>query len=270
MDAIFELKAGETLSKYYKYDGEITLTGTVAGDASWSTQYNNGTLNFKVLNSSNAEKTMQAYKLVPGTGMTADDIKGLATGDTVTIKGSVIKNYNGTFEFDGCTLVSFTKGQITLPTLPTETNDVVDAIFELKAGETLNMYYDYEDFTLSGTIVGEPSWSDQYSNGELTIKIDGTDKELLAYRFKAGTVDLDVVKALAAGDKVTFKVESVKNYNGTHEMEYPVLAAVVKGENTNKDPDKVGDNTAIVAMTSVMAIAVVALAVLVIGKKRMF
>lgn len=268
VDAIFALQSGETLSKYYKYEGDITLTGIVAGNATWSDSYNNGTVNFKVKDSSNADKTMQAYKLVPGTGLTADDVKNLTTGDTVTIKGSVIKNFNGTFEFDGSTLVSVTKGQVQLPALPTEKDDIVDAIFDLAAGETLDMYYDYEDFTLSGTIVGETSWSDQHSNGELTIKIDGTEKELLAYRFTAGEIDVDTVKALAAGDKVTFKVESVKNYNGTHEMEYPVLTAVEKA--TPKDPDKVGDDTAVVAMTTMMVVAVAALAVLVINKKRMF
>lgn len=40
--------------------------------------------------------------------------------------------------------------------------------------------------------------------------------------------------------------------------------------NNDQNPDDAGDNTAIVAMTSVMAVSVVALAVLVIGKKRMF
>ena len=42
------------------------------------------------------------------------------------------------------------------------------------------------------------------------------------------------------------------------------------GDNTDNTPDATGDNTAIVAMTSVMVVAVAALAVLVIGKKRMF
>ena len=42
------------------------------------------------------------------------------------------------------------------------------------------------------------------------------------------------------------------------------------GDNTNQNPDNTGDNTAIVAMTTVMVMSVAALAVLVIGKKRMF
>ena len=42
------------------------------------------------------------------------------------------------------------------------------------------------------------------------------------------------------------------------------------GDTSVKDPDKVGDDTAVVAMTTMMVVAVAALAVLVINKKRMF
>ena len=42
------------------------------------------------------------------------------------------------------------------------------------------------------------------------------------------------------------------------------------GDTSVKDPDKVGEDTAVVAMTTMMVVAVAALAVLVINKKRMF
>ena len=280
VDAIFKLAKDETLSKYYKYDGKVTLTGVVSGDAVWSDKYNNGEVNFKVKDSTGAEKTMKAYKLVAGTNTTVDDIKGLKTGDIITISGAVIKNYGGsTFEYDGCELVSVEKGQVTLPNLPTAATDITSAIYALKNGEDLSAYYKFQSFTLSGTIVGDVTWNEQYGDGQLTFKVDGTDKELMAYQFKAGSIDVDVVKALAAGDKVTFSATAAKNYNGTYEIVKPVLTAVEKATNnddTNNDntevqpPKPTGDNTAIVAMTSVMAVAVVALAVLVIGKKRMF
>ncbi len=282
VDAIFGLQSGEKLSDFYKYEGEITLTGTVSGTTTWYDNSSTGNVNFKVLNSASQEKTMQAYKLGKGTNTTDEDVKNLSTGDKITVKGSVIKNYNGTYEFDGCTLVSVTKGQVTLPALPTDTAEIVDAIYDLEAGESLDAYYEFESFTLSGTVVGDVKWNEQYGDGELTIKVEGTDKELLAYQYKAGTVGEDVAAALAAGDKVTFNVEAAKNYNGTYEMVKPVLTNVVKGSTPSgttpagttaaagTNPDT-GDNTAIVSMTAVMALAVTVLAVLVIGnKKKMF
>ena len=179
--------------------------------------------------------------------------------------------------------------------LPTATADIVNAIFALNAGEALDKYYKYESFTMSGTIVTATEvWNEQYNNGTVTIKVDGTDKELVVFRYKAGTVDVEEIKALAVGDKVTFNVTRAENYSGTFELSQPTLTAIVKAtnnddtnnddtnnddtnnDNTNNDntevqpPKPTGDNTAIVAMTSVMAVAVVALAVLVIGKKRMF
>lgn len=185
---------------------------------------------------------------------------------------------NGT-KYNWGQFVAFAAVEDTREALPTAAADIVDAIYKLKAGESLSTYYKYDTFTLTGTIVGAVSWADDYNNGELTIKVAGSDKELKAFRFKAGDISVDTIKALVAGDKVTFEVESAKNYNGTFELEYPVLKATEKATNndnnnnnndTNKDPDNTGDNTAIVAMTTVMVMSVAALAVLVIGKKRMF
>ena len=181
--------------------------------------------------------------------------------------------------------VEYAPVQDTRENLPTSASAIVDAIYALQAGEALNKYYKYDSFTLTGTIVGSVSWADDYNNGELTIKVEGTNKELKAFRFKAGTIAVETIKALVAGDKVTFEVESAKNYNGTYELEYPVLKAVEKAgtnpegttattattaTNGTQNPDDTGD-TGIVSMTAVMALAVTALAALVIGnKKRMF
>ena len=177
--------------------------------------------------------------------------------------------------------------QDTREDLPTATADIVNAIYALQAGESLDKYYKFDSFTMAGTIVTATEvWNEEYSNGTITIKVDGTDKDLVVFRYKAGTVDVEEIKALAVGDKVTFNVTSAKNYSGTLELDQPTLTAIQKAANddTNNDndddttdedsavqePDKVGDSTAIVAMTSIMVVAVVALAVLVIGKKRMF
>lgn len=286
VDAIFSLTSGEALSKYYKYTGDITLTGTVSGSTTWYETSSTGNVNFKVKDSSGNEKTMQAYKLSKGTGTTNDDIKNLATGDTITVKGSVIKNYDGTYEIDTCTLVSVTKGKVVLPDLPTEASEIVNAIYDLSAGDTLDAHYSFESFTLTGTVVGTASWETSYNNGQVTFKVNGTDKQLVAYRFKAGTVGADVAKALTDGDVVTFKVTGTpgaKNYNGTYEIMNPTLLSVEKVMTPSTDtanstatagtqaPDTTGDSTGIVGMTAVMLIAVTVLAALVIGnKKRMF
>ena len=42
VDAIFDLQAGEALSKYYKYDGKITLSGVVVGATNWYTSSSTG------------------------------------------------------------------------------------------------------------------------------------------------------------------------------------------------------------------------------------
>lgn len=286
VDAIFNLTSGEALSKYYKYTGEITLTGTVSGSTTWYDDYSNGNVNFKVKDSSGNDKIMQAYKLSKGTDTTNDDVKNLTTGDTITVKGSVIKNFSGTYELDTCTLVSVTKSQIVLPNLPTDASEIVDAIYNLSTGDTLDAHYTFESFTLTGTVVGTASWDTSYNNGQLTFKVNGTDKQLVAYRFKAGELGADVAKALTEGDVVTFKVTGTpgaKNYNGTYEIMTPTLLSVEKvpasGTGTTNStatagtqaPGDTGDSTGIVGMTAIMVIAVTALAALVIGnKKRMF
>lgn len=191
--------------------------------------------------------------------------------------------------------------QDTREDLPTSTSAIVDAIFDLNAGESLSKYYKYDSFNITGTItVATEVWSDQYNNGTVTIKIDGTNKELVAFRYKAGTVAVSNIKALAVGDKVTFKVESAKNYNGTYELEMPTLTAIEKAQTptttapvtttapattqapagttapaadttaaAGTTPDT-GDTTSVATMTAVMALAVTVLAVLVIGNKKKF
>ena len=108
VDAAFALKSGEELSKYYTYTGEITLTGVVTKAATWFSNYNNGSVYFDVEGTTET-KNMQAYKLVAGSGLSDEDVKALDVGDVVTISGAVIKNYNGTIEFDGSKLLAVTK-----------------------------------------------------------------------------------------------------------------------------------------------------------------
>lgn len=178
--------------------------------------------------------------------------------------------------------------QDTREDLPASASAIVDAIYALQAGESLSKYYKFESFTMTGTIVTATEvWNETYSNGTVTIKVDGTDKELVVFRYKkADAVDVEDVKALVVGDKVTFEVESAQNYDGEFELVQPTLTTIEKaqtpsssapatstpaGTTGTQNPDNTGDNTGIVSMTAVMVVAVVALAVLVIGnKKKMF
>ena len=119
----------------------------------------------------------------------------------------------------------------------------------------------------------------QYTNPNITVT-DGTTT-IQIYRAVAPA-------GLAVGDKIDV-VAVLSCYNDTLQLRNDDAADITKAvadtddnNDTNNDnnndnnnsevepPKQTGDNTAIVAMTSVMAIAVVALAVLVIGKKRMF
>ena len=145
VDAAFSLATGEALSKYYTYTNEITLTGVVTTACNWNSNYSNGTIYFDVEGTTET-KNMQAYKLVAGTGLTEDDVKGLAVGDTVTISGSVIKNYNGTIEFDGSKLVSVVKagageggeggGEVTPPAGDDDDDNDDDVVVTPPAGGT--------------------------------------------------------------------------------------------------------------------------------------
>ena len=93
LTAAYALAAGEKLPY------EATLTGTITSiDTAYSTQYQNITVTITVAGADGMP--IMCYRL-KGTGADA-----LAVGDLITVTG-IIKNYNGTIEFDsGCT---FTK-----------------------------------------------------------------------------------------------------------------------------------------------------------------
>ncbi len=119
LNAAYQLDTGATLSAGHLYE----LTGVITSvDTEYSEQYGNVTVTIQV--GDMADKPMKCFRMK---GEGADIIK---VGDTITVKG-VIKNYNGTVEFDaGCTLEAYTQApghnhnyveEITVqPTLSTE------------------------------------------------------------------------------------------------------------------------------------------------------
>ena len=95
-DPVAILTAAYALAKDEKLPYEATLTGTITKiNTEYSTQYQNITVTISVAGAENMP--IMCYRL-KGTG--AED---LAVGDVITVTG-LIKNYNGTIEFDaGCT-----------------------------------------------------------------------------------------------------------------------------------------------------------------------
>lgn len=207
------------------------------------------------------------------------------SGKSRAYKMGTLDGQNGSQYIDELTLYKTNSAvQDTREDLPTSASAIVDAIYALESGESLSKYYKFDSFTMSGTIVEATEvWNEQFSNGTVTIKVEGTDKELIAFRYKAGEMDVEDIQALVVGDKVTFTVTSAKNYEGDLELDQPTLTAIEKAAvNPNpsssasssnattgtENPDPTGDNTAIVSMTAVMVLAVTALAALVIGNKK--
>lgn len=91
LDAAYSLGEGESL------EGEYTLTGVITKiDTAWSDQYGNITVT--IVCDGDTARPMMCYRLK------GEGAKDLAVGDKITVTG-MIKNYNGTIEFDaGCNL----------------------------------------------------------------------------------------------------------------------------------------------------------------------
>ena len=85
VDAAYQLSIGETL-------GEYTLTGVITEVDSWT--------NPTIVVANKTDKPIYCYYL-------KDD--RFAVGDTITVQGT-LKNFNGTVEFDWCTLLHYVAG----------------------------------------------------------------------------------------------------------------------------------------------------------------
>ena len=219
VNAAYGLADGETLSDGHLY----TLTGVITSvNDAYSSQYGNVTVTIQI--GDMTDKLIKCYRM-KGNG--ADVIK---TGDTITVTG-VLKNYKGTIEFDaGCTLDSYVPGEEEVVIYKTP-EEIVNALYELEAGETLSDGYVYE---LTGVIVevNEP-YNEAYGNIGVTIQIgDMADKLIYCYRLKGEGADL-----IDVGDTITVK-GSLKNYNGTREfVSCSILSYELKPEFARGDVD---------------------------------
>ena len=194
----------------------------------------------------------------------------LAIGDNITVEGT-LGAYNKLPQLNVdaakcqkvAKTITFTPKAVTIATL-----DKADLCKAVKlTNVTITEYFDNNG---------------AYANPNITVS-DGTNTVQI---YKAV-----VPSGLAVGDKIDV-VASLSCYNDTLQLRNDEATDIVKstttggetggetgGDNTTggetggdntQNPDDTGDNTAIVAMTTVMVLSVAALAVLVIGKKRMF
>ncbi len=188
VDAAYALPKGESLSY------EVTLTGKVVKiGTAYSDQYKNITVTIEI--AGREDKPIVCFR------MKGEGIEKIVGGDTITVTG-VIKNYNGTIEFDAsCMMTKRVSGGVVVPTNPKE---IVDAAFALAPGASLPY-----TATLTGKIKSiDTEYSDQYKNITVTIEVEGTSgkKDLVCYRMKGEGAD-----TLAVGD--TIKVTGVlKNH----------------------------------------------------------
>ncbi len=208
--AAFNLAEGEVLpGEGYTLTGKITKVNNA-----WDAEYSNITVTISV-----NDKAIECYRLKSG----AADASILKVGDTITATG-ILKNYNGKIEFDaGCTLDSYTPGEVTPPAGGEDPDTpVVPPVEDEYASMTIPQALEAADTTkvkVSGTVCEiNTVWNDQFNNITVTIT-DADGNKLYVYRL-ATKVEL--------GDIVTIKGE-MATYNGRQ------IGAGATAEITGKD-----------------------------------
>ena len=95
VEALYALKDGETL------EGKHTLTGVIDSfKYTYNPEYS--TIQLTIIVDGLKDMPVVCYKLG------GEGIDKVEVGDTITVNGQ-LKNYKGTYEFNGCTLVSYKK-----------------------------------------------------------------------------------------------------------------------------------------------------------------
>ena len=189
LDAAFALESGAAMSVPVTLTGEVTAIVTP-----YNAQYENVTVNMAV-----GGKTIQCFRIK------GDDATTVGKGDVITVTG-IIKNYNGTIEFDaGSTFVTVSKGEA--EKLPETEEEILAAAFALEEGTALSGTY-----TLTG-VVTEIVTEFNESFGNVSVNIEVAGKTIQCYRLTASSAD-DV----KVGDTITV-TGALKNYKGTVEFD---------------------------------------------------
>lgn len=189
VEAAYKLQTGIAMEDEYRLYGTITSI-----DTAYSADYGNITVTIQVGDLS--DKPIQCFRLK------GDGVENLAVGDAITVEG-ILKNYNGTIEYDaGCVLVGMgeVKDQTTL----------LEAAYALADGISMN-----DPMTLTGVISKvDTEYSAEYKNITVTIVCDGVeDKPIQCYRLSGDGADV-----IAVGDTITV-TGTMKNYSGTIEFD---------------------------------------------------
>ena len=195
VDMAYALENGEAL------EVEATLTGEIISvNTPYDAGYKNVTVTIKV--AEREDFPIMCYRLK---GEGADTI---TVGDTITVTG-ILKNYNGTIEFDaGCVLEEVIKGDLVFE-LPSDPKEIVDMAYALGVGESIPV-----KVTLTGKVTDfKETYTEQYKNISVWMTVEGREsKPILVYRVKG-----DEVAQVAVGDTITVS-GSIINYNGTIEF----------------------------------------------------
>ena len=181
------LELAFALEKNEQIAGKQVLRGEIVSiDTAYSDKHTNVKVSIEV-----GGKKLQCFRLKGG----AD----LAVGDTITVAG-IIKNYNGTIEFDAGCIYSKT-----LSVAEVKQIVIAESAYALESGETMAKAQ-----TLTGEIKSiDTAYSEQYKNITVTIMVG--DYAIQCFRLKGGA-------DLAVGDKITV-TGTIKNYKGTIEFD---------------------------------------------------
>lgn len=189
VDAAYALAAGTSLEGTYRLYGVVTAINTA-----YNPTYQNVTVTIQI--GDKTDKLIQCYRM-KGTGADA-----IVVGDDITVQG-VLKNYNGTIEFDAnCSFIG--QGEII------DQSKIVTNAYALAAGESMPVQQ-----VLTGVVtVVNTAYNPTYQNVTVTIVVDGlTEQPIQCYRLKGEGADTLAV------DSVVTVVGTIKNYNGTIEFD---------------------------------------------------
>ncbi len=246
INALYELPNGDMLSDGYEYTlkGKITKVNTPFDE-----QYGNVTVTIVV--NGMEDKPIMCYRLKGADDNMTALLPKLKYSDTITVKGR-LKNYNGTKEFDaGCLMTKYKEGNEEAPEVPIyeTTEEILNALYELKDGEFLSDGYTY---SLKGKITEiNTEYSEQYGNITVTMIVDGfADKPVMCYRLKAtDEAMLKVLPTLKVTDVITVEGK-LKNYQGTREFDAGCLLTKYKaGTGELSDAEKLAIEKAALELT---------------------
>ncbi len=194
------LKQAYALAKGESLPYPTTLTGTVTEiDSPYDPGYGNISVVIEV--EGYPQYPILCYRL-KGTG-----VDQIAVKDVITVSG-VIKNYNGTIEYDsGCQLVSRVSGGGVAEGPSSDPDKIIPDALKLSDGESLPYRA-----TLTGTIYNvEDAYDPEYGSVTVVINVRG-------YLFKCYRMKGDGADQIRETDTITVS-GIVKNYKGTLEFD---------------------------------------------------